>query len=385
MSRRICVLCFVAAVILLWVTPVSAMVANPAAFEVRQSDGRKVNLRVRGDEWFHWHEDLNGYTVVRDNGRYAYAQLNRDNRLVPTPLTVGVDNPRAVGLQKRILPPRAVIRSRKLQMNPQLFDGSVESQTTPQAVPPTGTVKNLVILCAFQDHTLDGVTPDPNYTRDPNDYDVLFNQIGGDPILAPTGSVKDLYLENSYNQMTLESTVVGWVILPETEAYYADGDDGTGSYPRNAQKMVEDALDLVDPLVDFDQFDTDDDGYIDAIDIIHSGYGAETGGGGGDWIWSHRWSLWALPGGEWTSDEGVQVYDYHTEPALWGSSGTSFVRFGVIAHETGHFFGLPDLYDTDQSGEGIGSWGIMANSWGFDYSQLHPPHFVHGARLNWAG
>jgi M6 family metalloprotease-like protein len=145
--------------------------------------------------------------------------------------------------------------------------------------------------------------------------------------------------------------------------------------------MVEDALNLVDPLVDFGQFDDDGDGYIDAIDIIHSGYGAETGGGGGDWIWSHRWSLWALPGGEWTSDEGVKVYDYHTEPALWGQSGTAIVRFGVIAHETGHFFGLPDLYDTDQSGEGIGSWGIMANSWGFDYSQLHPPHFCAWSKI----
>ena len=181
--------------------------------------------------------------------------------------------------------------------------------------------------------------------------------------------------------MTLESTVVAWVTLPQTEAYYADGSDGTdGPFPTNAQGMVRDALELVDPLVDFSQFDDDSDGYIDAIDIIHSGYGAETGGGGGDWIWSHRWSLWQLPGGQWTSDEGVKVYDYHTEPALWGTSGTNIVRFGVIAHETGHFFGLPDLYDTDGSGSGIGSWGIMANSWGFDYTQLRPPHFC-----GWSG
>ncbi len=344
-----------------------SMPADPGAFDSVQPDGRAIRLHIRGDEWFHWYEDTRGYTVVRDKGRYAYAQLNQNNRLVPTPLTVGRDDPEVGGLQKRIRPPVSVRRA----MKPQLLDGTSEA-TAPQAVPPSGTVKNLVILCMFSDHTL-GV-----HTRDPNDYDILFNQIGGDPALAPTGSVKDLYLENSYGQMMLQSTVVGWVILPNTEAYYANGKDGTGTYPLNAQKMVEDALYLVDPLVDFSQLDDDGDGYIDAIDIIHSGYGAETGGGGGDWIWSHRWSV---PFPYWTSSEGVKVKNYHTEPALWGTSGTSIVRFGVIAHETGHFFGLPDLYDTDQSGEGIGSWGMMANSWGFDNTQLHPPHFCVWSKI----
>ena len=46
------------------------------------------------------------------------------------------------------------------------------------------------------------------------------------PVLAPTGSVKDLFRENSYGALNLESTVVGWVDLPNTESFYAAGQSG---------------------------------------------------------------------------------------------------------------------------------------------------------------
>ncbi|MDO8301646.1 MAG: hypothetical protein Q7T18_00240, partial [Sedimentisphaerales bacterium] len=186
---------------------VFAMPANPASFDVRQSDGTIVRVSIHGDERFHWYEDTDGYTVVCDNGRYAYGQLDKDDHLIATPLTVGVHNPKSAGLKKKTLPPVTVRRS----MNPSLLSGSSESSAAPAMILPSGTVKNLVILCKFSDHT-PGV-----HTRDPGDYDILFNQVGGDPALAPTGSVKDLYLENSYGVMTLQSTVTVWVTLPNTE------------------------------------------------------------------------------------------------------------------------------------------------------------------------
>ncbi len=350
-----------------------AVNASPHPVEVAQPDGSKIAVRIRGDEWFHWYEDLQGYTVVKDRGTYVYATLDPQGLLAPTARAVGSIDPAAAGLTKGTLPsPQTQMQLRQRAQGEGFIPAAAD---LPQRVAPRGTVKNLVILCKFSDHVFG------THTRDRADYDVLFNAVGGHPVLAPTGSVKDLYTENSYGTMTLNSTVLAWVTLPQTEAFYADGQTGGGSFPRNVQGMVRDALVLADPLVNFADFDTDNDGVVDAIDIIHSGYAAETGGGNNNWIWSVKWSLFQLPGGAFTSADlnrngvNVKVTDWHTEAALWGTSGTDILRIGVVAHETGHFFGLPDLYDTDSTSEGIGSYCIMANSWGFDGTQLHPPHF----------
>ncbi len=241
-----------------------------------------------------------------------------------------------------------------------------------EGVAPAGTVKNLVVMIRFSNHvgrTLPSIA----------DMGVLFNATGGHPTLAPTGSIKDVYFENSYGQMTLNSVVnplIGdWIMVSNTEAYYANGRSGDSTL----WLALREALTALDNAgVNFKDYDTDNDGRIDSIAFIHSGYGAEWGGSDAygtpyqSRIWSHRWAIQP----QWNSNDGVSVYDYHISPGVWGTSGSAIGRIGVIAHETGHFFGLPDLYDTDgTAGEGAGSWELMANSWDFSGSQYCPPHF----------
>ncbi len=85
---------------------------------------------------------------------------------------------------------------------------------------------------------------------------VLFS----DNRVNPTGSMKEFYYENSYGNFILQGTVVGWYRAAQVANYYTnncDGSHGMGPYPHNAQKLVEEAVALADPDVDYSQFDHD--------------------------------------------------------------------------------------------------------------------------------
>ncbi len=351
---------------------VLAMPASPHPIEVSQPDGRLITLNIKGDEFFHWYADENLFTVIIENETYVYAKVSDDDRLVSSGLAVGSGDPRAIGLAPWLLPSPAGIEA--IRQGSPLF---VAARGAASSAPPVvGTIDNVVIMMRFQNHL---TRPLPSN----GDIDILFNSDTRNS-LAPSGSIKAVYAENSYGQLNLVSDVTGWVNLPQTEQFYAGGQSGLTFTIHTA---IREALDIADLTIDFSQFDKDGDGWVDAISFVHSGFGAEFGGtdsdgtAAADRIWSHRWSI-----PTWTSAEGVKVSAYHISPGLWSTSGSAIGRVGVICHETGHFFGLPDYYDTNKPGEGCGSFGMMANSWGFDGTQLHPPHFSPFSKffLGWA-
>ncbi len=94
--------------------------------------------------------------------------------------------------------------------------------------------------------------------------------------------------------------------------------------------------------------------------FFHSGYAGEWGGTDAygtnyvDRIWSHKWAIYTTT----VILDGVRIYEYHINPSLWGRSGSAIGRIGVVAHETGHFLRLPDLYDYGDAtyGDGEGTY-----------------------------
>ncbi len=185
-----------------------------------------------------------------------------------------------------------------------------------------------------------------------------------------TGTVNNYYKEVSYNTLNLTTVIlpsdIGWKQPSQTYAYYCNSQNGLGSYPQNAQKLVEDAVDLVNPYVDFSDFDNDSDGFVDGLVVVHAGPGAEYTGSNND-IWSHKWAISPR------YVDGVYAYTYSMQPEYWVSAGD--MTCGVYCHELGHVLGLPDLYDTDYSSEGVGKWSIMAGGSWNGYLGSSPAHF----------
>ncbi|MBN2185147.1 MAG: M6 family metalloprotease domain-containing protein, partial [Candidatus Krumholzibacteriota bacterium] len=338
---------------LVFASQVLAVIANPEPVTLVQPDGSVITVVLRGDEYMHWNEDESGYLITRsaDSKWWVYAR-EEFGRIMPTEHIVGRADASLVGIKHDI----SMLRP-KGEQRPMLDSSGIE-----KAPAATGTLYNLVVLVNYTDLAVTSTTAE---------FDDLFNQIGYTADGA-TGSVKDYYNEVSYNTLDLQSVVVEPVTISQGYAYYGENDKW--GYDLHPREMVTEALAALEARgFDFSTVDGDSDGWIDGLTIIHAGGGEEWGGNDPDYIWSHQWTLSSV-----VNYDGVNLYYYHTEPSRRGwddyPSTWGITRIGVICHETGHFLGLPDLYDYGYDSEGAGNFCLMAGgSWNGNYGST-PSH-----------
>jgi M6 family metalloprotease-like protein len=227
--------------------------------------------------------------------------------------------------------------------------------------------------------------------------DVLFNPA---PTVRPY-SVKTYYEEISNGNITITGNVFAPVVTAQPSTYYQDNCRGIispgctnpiGGNPGNVSARFRDLLVEVltkaDALgtIDWGLFDNDgpdgnpnsgdDDGKVDFITFIQPVVDGACGAAG---IWAHRWTISAMRGSSFQTSTPranggfIQINDYTIQSGQGGNGACTpgqIMAIGTIAHETGHAFGLPDLYDTQGPSEGIGEWGLMGSG---NYARAYSP------------
>lgn len=255
--------------------------------------------------------------------------------------------------------------------------------------PPStkGTTKVLVILVRFSDHANRNLP-----TK--QDFEFLFNGQGTSDSRAPTGTMQDFFRLQSLNQFNIDAHVEDWITVGETEEYYSFNNYGLTNL---FAQVAYDTLDRMDrtPGMDWNRFDEDEDGVLDSVVILHSGFVAEGGGRdcynekehGVHRIWSHATSVPDNQDTWYASDRSVRIGRYCTTSALFGvDCDAGIQRVGVIGHELLHTLGLPDMLG--KPGTGVGIYDVMGKQSrdvfvcrrkvSVLYSHLYPSHYTSG-------
>lgn len=300
-----------------------ADMARPVKKLIQMTDGTQVEATLRGDEHLHFYETADGRLALPFMGPVCrWAEVDEVNRLWTEQAA-----PARREAMRRLPAPRTNDRRKASRY--------------------TGTKRGLVVLVNFQDVALQ--TPAPKSA-----FNDLFNKEGYNEN-GNTGSVHDFFLAQSYGKFDFQFDVVGPVTLSRPMSYYG-GDQGERN-DVNAKEMVLESCQLLDPYVDFSQYDWDGDGEVEMIFFLYAGY-AQSSGAPDETIWPHKFSV----ADRKQKHDGVTIGTYACSSELSGITGNKMCGIGTPCHEFTHCFGIMDHYDTQYSGQvGTGDWDIMAS------------------------
>lgn len=366
----------------------AAVSAYPYPFTYKQPDGTQVTITLKGDERAHWAETTDGYKLL-NNGKngWEYAVLNKDGDLQCSGKLAREENKRSVAdkallsktsknirfSQKQVSFLKSIWEARHNTENTstssiQKSIGTTSTSTIQKSsgiskvFSPVGTRKLVMILIGFTDQA---------FTKTKADFEALMNQVGYN-LNGAAGSVKDYFLETSYNQFNINTTVAGPYTAAYEMAYYGKNTTSTGGSDQNPGALITEAITQADKDVNFADFDNDGDGTVDGVYVVYAGYG-EASGAPTNTIWPHASSISTMV------CDGVKISKYSCSNELQGTTGTNITTIGVICHEFGHVCGAMDYYDTDYATngqyDGMGYWDLMSSgNWNGNPAGSRPSH-----------
>ena len=312
-----------------------AVPARRAFIDCMLTDGTTVQLTLAGDELAHWSEDAEGNVYV----------ANPDGTFAPSAVT------------------RAEMCGRRYQAinNRQPRRAPMEFGVTPNLAP-----KGIVLLVNFADAEM-------NAEHTKAIFDELFNSDS-----CTVNSYNSVHYPSAAEYFSAQSLgayrpqfdVFGPLTLSQNYAYYGNNVTISGvELDEYAADAVIEACILAKQQYDtinFADYDSDKDGFVDFVYVIYAGRG-EADGGHATTIWPHNWNISELVDTDLyptkydksaTMLDSVYLDSYAMSAEL---SGSGLAGIGTLCHEFGHVLGLPDFYDT-QYGTNY-TQGLTPNDW----------------------
>jgi M6 family metalloprotease-like protein len=246
----------------------------------------------------------------------------------------------------------------------------------PSATQVSGVLRVPAILFRYKD------SPAPPFVA--ANYDaVLF---AATPPPGRPYTYHSYYADLSNGLLDIQGTTYGYANLDSAELYYVGGQSSTcaaqnpygssncnglfsGTAISRMQSALTQAIQKLDAQIDFSQYVDPASGNVPLVLFMHEAIGGECGPTANpqNHLWAHRFSLPAFPTqDDWPGHPGqkIKISDYILQPAVGGATSCNsgeIMPIGTVAHETGHGFGLPDLYDTEGPTEGVGQWSLMGS------------------------
>ena len=342
-----------------------AIPADSTPMQVTQPDGTTLTVVLHGDEFVHYNTTVDGYTIIKNGaGYYTYATVD-DGRLVASD-RIARDVAQRTPADRAALAkiPKGLTDPSKVRAGSQMLGrrNAAMHRVGADGLMDYDNFRGLIILINYTDKkfSMNDANSFYNDMVNTHDYTGYQSPRGWVPM---TGSVRDYYYDNSNHIFDPVFDVVGPVDVPYTCTYPQGTDNGDAVFAS--------ALMAADEFVDFNDYDSDGDGYVDMVFFLVAGYSANYSGNNENYLWPHMYYLWQAPP---LDGVGFWLYACSTEMAGWENYWADVNGIGTFCHEFGHVLGLPDLYDTDYSGSGgesrdPGGWSVMAGGSGNNFGR----------------
>ena len=299
---------------------------------IQQSDGTLITVYLHGDEDFHWYTSADGTILLRNGNDFTPITESQETFFAKA------ENARRMNVMKR-----------------EPVTGSTKT-----LFPHTGSPKALVILAQYQDVAFSLADPKKSFDQYLNKAEGEQEDFGASENLN-YGSVRQYFMDMSNGLYSPTFDVVGPVTLPNNMEYYGGTNDNATD--EKASQLVIDACELVKNDVDFSQYDSNDDGYVDLVYVIYAGYG-QSMGGANNTMWPKSFSVSTS-----NTYNGKKLYRSGINNELLGNESWPETKqingIGLFVHEFSHCLGLPDFYASRlmsiYDNQGMEDWSVMDN------------------------